>query len=296
MTFYLYTKGRMNNITSLSIGSVTFGNNNSFFLEEVKGLEFPTVRLPRFNLPGQSGGFISNALYGERAIKMKGIVQSSDFSRATYVNNRSTLINQLIFLRDVNNNLSGQTMTITLANGQVLTTTVYVDTPLQMGYESDIDHWAEFQVSFVCPDPNLYSAIQSSTSISLAVGGGTAIPTPIPISLAPSSGGQATITNIGGVIVYPIITLTPPLTNPFIANFTTNQFMKLLMTINVGAGNVVIDMNQKTITQNGFDVSTNMTSDSNFWGLFPGNNNIGFSATSGSGQALVSFYPAFLGI
>lgn len=286
----------MNNITSLSIGSITFGNNNSFFLEEVKGLEFPTVRLPRFNLPGQSGGFISNALYGERAIKMKGIVQSADFSRATYINNRTTLINQLTFIRDVNNNLSGQTMTITLANGQIVTTIVYVDTPLQMGYESDIDHWVEFQVSFVAPDPNLYSTIQSNTTINLAVGGGTAIPTPVPISLLPSSGGSAVITNIGGVTIYPLITLVPPLTNPFISNLTTNQFLELNMTLTVGQPNVLIDMNAQTITQGGLDVSSNAVAGSSFWGLFPGNNTVGFSATAGSGSCGVSFFPAFLGV
>lgn len=285
----------MNNITSFQINTLVFDQTN-FILQEVRGLESPMVRLPRYNLPGASGAFISNALYGERSIKIKGVVNSSDGTRSTYVNNRTLLVNAFAITRDVNNNLVPQTFLMTLANGQILTFSGFVDTPLQMGFSMDQSDWEEFQVSFVCPDPNIYSNNEVNYSVSVAVGGGTAIPTPIPISLAPSSGGSVTVTNIGSNVALPVITLTAPLTNPYIANLTINEFLSLNLTMNLGDNAVVINCANQTIVQGSNDISTKLNLGSTFWGLFSGNNQIGFSAAAGTGSATISFFPSFTGV
>ena len=226
----------MRTITGLTIssngGTVTFDNSN-FILVEVNGLESPVVRLPRYNLPGSSGAYISNALYGERPLKIKGIVNAPDGSRATLLTNRTTLINTLAFQRDADNNLQPQTVTITLENGQVLTTQGYVDNAVSMGFSPDqVDH-EDFLITMVCPDPNLYSTTQASATVSLPIGGGTTIPTAIPISLAPSSGGSVVITNAGSTTTYPTITLSAPLTNPYLTNRRTGEFLQLSLTMNV---------------------------------------------------------------
>lgn len=287
-------------ITALSIDTLVFDNTN-FVLQEVKGLESPALRLPRYNLPGSPGAAISNALYGERAIAIRGMVIVPDNTPpsqrlTTYLANRNTLINALSYKRDVAGNLLPQTMTITLSNGVSVTTQVFQDKPLQMAFSEGQPDFEQFQVAMVAPDPNLYSIVQNSTNIGLAVGGGTAVPTHMPLSLAPSSGGQAIITNAGANVAYPIVTLTGPLTNPFIANLTTNQFMQLNMNILASDPPVIINMAAQTITQNNNDISVFKTLNSTYWGLFRNANIIGFSASSGTGTANVSFFPSFSGI
>lgn len=282
-------------ISSQEADPINFDGVN-FILTEVKGLEHPTVRLPRYNLPGSSGAYISNALYGERRIAIKGVVNAPDNSIDTYLANRSKLINCLAIARDSSGNLQPQTITITLQNGDILTTTGYIDTPLQMGFSPDQVGFEEFQITFVAPDPNLYSSTSLSGTAQLPVGGGTAIPTAIPISLAPSSGGSVTLINSGSTTSYPLITLNGPLTNPYITNQRTGQFLKISYTINVGDLPVIINCSTQTITQGTNNKTGIQSSDSSFWGILSGTNVIGFSATGGSGDCTVSFNPTFIGV
>lgn len=289
-------------ITALSIDTLVFDNQN-FVLEEVKGLESPMLRLPRYNLPAQPGAAISNALYGERAISIKGYVivpDNTPHSQAQilYLTNRSTLINALSYKRDANSNIIAQTMTVSFINGLSVTAQVFQDKPLQMGFSEGQPDFEQFQLTLVAPDPNLYSINITSVNVGLAVGGGTHVPTPMPISLASSSGGQITVNNGGTNTAYPTITLTGPLTNPFIANLTTNQFTQLNMSIAATDPPVIMNMTPgiQTITQNNNDVSANKTLNSTFWGLLKGNNSIGFSASAGSGTANISFYPSYSGV
>lgn len=290
----------MSLLTGLSIDSLVFDNQN-FILQEIHGIESPTLRLPRYNLPGANGTAVSNALFAERAISIKGYVNAPDgtpssLAQSVYLANRRTLINSVAYKRDVNGNLFSQLMTITLMDGTQVTCNVFLDKPLQMGFSIGNTSYEEFQLTFIAPDPNLYSTIQNVTNIGLAVGGGVAVPTAVPLSLASSSGGQAIITNVGTNVAFPVITLVGPLTNPFIANLTTNQYMQLNMVINATDAPVIINMGAPSIMQNGGDISANRTTFSTYWGLFGGNNTIGFSASAGSGTATVGFYPSYAGI
>ena len=285
----------MRTITALSIDSLVFDNTN-YILEEVKGLECPVIRLPRFNLPGANGAFVSNTLYGERSIRIKGVVNAPDGSRITYLNNRYALINALSFKRDINNNIVPQTMTITLETGNTYTTDVYQDTPLQLGFSQEYVDYEEFQLGFIAADPFLHTNIPVTGTVNLPVGGGTAIPTPIPISLSPSSGGSIILDNTGGQISYPTITLTGPLTNPYIVNLTTGNFMSLNYTINIGDADIIIDCQAQTIFQGLSNITGVQTIDSTFWTFIEGNNTIGFSAAGGSGTCTLTFYPTFLGV
>ena len=282
-------------ITSLSIDSLTFDGSN-YILEEVSGLELPLTRLPRYNWPGQSGAFISNALYGERAIKIKGTVNAPDGTVNTYLLNRTALINALNYKRDVNNNIVPQTLTIGLANGQNLTAEVYMDTPITMAFSPDATDYAEFLITLVAPDPNLYSNTISSTSIDFPIAGGTAIPTAIPVSLAPSSGGNTSINNIGSSTAYPVITINAPVVDPYIINTTTNLYMQIIYTLGVGDDPLIIDCNNQTIFQGVNDVTGIQMQGSSFFGLIPGINQIRYSGSSGTGIATVSYYPTFIGI
>lgn len=169
-------------ITALSISTpletINF-DGSSYILVQVDGLEAPLMRLPRYNLPGSSGAFISNALYGERALKIAGVVNASDGKRTTYLTNRSNLISALSLQRDSSNNPIAITVSFTLANRSSYTLSAYQDTPLSMGFSPDQVEFEDFLITLVCPDPNIYSTTLSSTTISLLSGAGMAIPNTI---------------------------------------------------------------------------------------------------------------------
>lgn len=286
-------------ITALTVQSFNGTNvgfdGKNFILASVDGLGLPVLRLPRYNLPGASGAYISNALYGERAIKIKGIVNAPDGSRLTYLTNRTILINSLAYQTDTSGAIQPQTLTITLENGLVLTTTGYADT-FAMGFSEDQMDYEEFQLTFICPDPVLFSQNVISGVVQLPVGGGTAIPAPIPMSLAASSGGQLVLVNTGSATSSPTIVLNGPLTNPYVTNLRTGQFLKFNYTINVGDQPVSVNCLTQTITQ-GANVKNGIQSqDSSFWPVLSGSNTIGFSASGGTGTCSVSLNPSFLGI
>lgn len=284
-----------NIITALSIDDLVFDNIN-FILQEVQGLEMPLVRLPRYNLPGQSGAFISNALYGERPIKIRGTINAPDNNLNTYLTNRTTLINNLSFLYDTGNRPIARTFSVTLINGQTLTAGVYVDTPLQMKFSENQVGYEEFFITLVAPDFNLYSQTPIVTTIQMPVQGGVPIPTAIPLSLAPSSGGMATINNIGALPAQPTIRLVAPLDTPYIINQTTGLFMELKTNLAIGQNDIIIDCANQIITQGNNNITGIQSVDSNFWNLLSGNNLIGFNAASGTGYCVITFTPTLLGI
>lgn len=285
----------MRTITSLTIDDLSFDGSN-YILQEVKGLESPLTRLTRYNLPGNSGAYISNALYGERSIAIKGIVNAPNGTRTSYLQNRISLINALAYKRDDSNNITPQTLTITLESGLILTTDVYIDTPLQMGFSMDQVEYEEFQITLIAADPNLYSTTNTTSTVTLPIGGGTAIPTAIPISLAPSSGGSVVVNNPGSATSFPVITLNAPLTNPYITNLRTEQFLQIHYTLNIGDLPLVIDTAAQTIYQGLNNVTGIQSSDSTFWGILSGNNTIGFSAAAGTGTAGISFFATYIGV
>jgi hypothetical protein len=282
-------------ITNLTIDSLTFDGEN-YILQNLSGLESPTVRLPRYNLPGSSGAFISNALYGERSIKITGTINAPDNNPLTYLANRTALINALNFKRDIDNNIVPQLMTITLANGQILTTQVYVDNQIQMAFSSDKTDFEDFIITFVAPDYNLYGTNKNTSMITFPIEGGTAIPTPIPLSLSSSSGGSAIINNEGSSVTYPVITVNAPVINPYIINLTTNKFMQIIYTLNLGDEPLIIDCSQNTIFQGSNNLTGIQTQNSTFWGLNSGNNTINYSGTSGSGSCQLDYYFTYVGV
>lgn len=281
-----------NIITALSIDDLVFDNTN-FVLQEIQGLEMPIVRLPRYNLPGQSGAFISNALYGERSIKIKGLVNVNTNNMTTFLSNRRTVIDNLGFQYDINNRPVARTMTIALIDGRILTTDIFIDTPLQMKFSENQVGYEDFLITAIAPDFRLYLETIMDT-IPFPVIGGVPIPTPIPMSFSYTSGGILTVDNIGVVDVFPIITFHAPLNIPYIINFTSGEFIEL--NYNVTGDDVIIDCQNQTITQGGVDITGVQTSDSVFFTILQGLNDLGFNAIGGSGDCDISFTPAFLGI
>ena len=148
---------------------------------------------------------------------------------------------------------------------------------------------------FFAGDPRVYSDTQSSVNLVLpAVSGGLGWPLGWPVGWGTAVGGTTAITNTGNFPTRPVVVFNGPLTGPGIENQTTGQFLDT--TFNLLAGStLVVDFDARTIDENGFSSRYSyLTSDSDWWDLVPGVNNIRISASAGTGSADVYYRSAWI--
>lgn len=156
-----------------------------------------------------------------------------------------------------------------------------------------------FTVGLVAPDPRKYSMVQRSLAIGLlpsGVGGGMVEPFSVPFTLnsAPPP-GTATATNGGSFLTPPVVVVTGPVTGPTLTNLTTGQTVAW-DTLTLRTGDVLaVDflnrqgyVNPTTVSVSPGIPSTGGTywpadADSSWWQLGPGNNQVQFGGTAGTG-------------
>lgn len=277
------------------IGSLQIlGGANGYYLDApIKGLESPPLRISQYDKPGESGGRISTIFYAPRVVTITGTIIGSD--ETTYETLRQNLA-----LACAAHSTTGGLPTLTTFTFQTMANNTYTFTgQARLVMDKDYMRTCKFNITIQCPDPAVYGSSQTVSSlITRAAGGGFIVPVIVPITSSSATGGTAGIVNSGNLITYPILILTGPLTNPYIYNATTGEFIQLTYTI--ASGDIVrIDMANKLITLNG---SSNLisakTTDSVWWGLNPGSNTINFSTGSSSdtGSLQLTYYNAYLGV
>lgn len=284
---------------SFSIGTLSFITNNvvnpNFILQTpITGLDFPEIRTNYYSRAGQDGGIVSSMFYDKRSIQLTGIIYAND--PTTFEQSRQALATACQISKDS----SGYPVPIkvsftTLANNSYFFN-AYIDRPV---YDYKDPNYSTFMVTMTATNSFLQGATQVvSSAIVRASGGGFILPVILPITSSAGVGGTGSVTNSGTAPAYPILTLTGPLTNPYIQNSTVGKFMQLNRTI--AAGEVVtIDMYNKTILLNGSSsLISSKSSTSDWWYIAPGTNTITLStaSTSDTGNVALSFYSAYLGV
>lgn len=130
------------------------------------------------------------------------------------------------------------------------------------------------QWTFFCPDPKFYDDTLQTTVITInnaigrgynrvynkLYGGGTA------------NTAYTSVVNAGWANSYPLITITGPITNPTVGNYTSGQFISLTGTF-TATDVLVIDLASKLVTKNGL-TARNLITGSSTW----------FNATAGASQ------------
>lgn len=137
-------------------------------------------------------------------------------------------------------------------------------------------------IEFVAPDPRVYDATLSSTTISLPdTTGGLEIPAVVPWSLgATTAGGSLTATNEGNFATRPIAVIEGPVDNPRVENITQSKTVGFTISL-TASDTLTIDFDAHSVILNGTASRRNtMTSDSQWWDLPPGDSEIRFDANS----------------
>jgi len=269
-------------------------NSSDFWLQTpISGLDSPDDRMNIYDKPGEDGAVVSSSFYSSRPVSLQGVIKGAN--AATFEANRKAFIAACAQQKDSDGYPTPIRFTFTTLGGSTYFFDGYCHKPV-MDY-SEIN-FCKYHIEVVCADPYIYGNTLNTTTINRAIGGGAIVPFVVPVTLAPGSGGTGTVVNNGNGVSYPVLTLTGPLTSPYIANTTVGKVMQLNYTIPLGSY-VTIDMGAKTILLNGTSsILSTKTSDSEWWGLVPGANalQLSTSSTADTGNLAVSSNDAYLGV
>ena len=262
----------MNKGLVIEVNGIVLGEykKNYVLQPPVEGLLRPEVRTADGVFSGRDGGYISNQLYGKRAVTLQGMMIGNDAD--DYEDLRKNLVANLPIR-------SMAEFKITMPSGDQYILEAY---PIDVQADYRRDSYGEYKIDIVAPSPYLYAVGgEVSYPIKKLIGGGYETPYALPVTWVKGT-QNTTITNTGDSIIYPRIVLTGKWTNPRILNVTTNQYVELTGFASTTGDEVVFDMLKRTITLNGGNIINKRTSSSSWWGLAIGSNVIELTSTSGS--------------
>lgn len=216
------------------------GAGTVLLLEEVTGFDSPNVRQNLADLPEQDGQAAGDFFYGARPITFKGkIVASTAASRNT------TVLQLQRALRGLRGDVTIKSQAAGLEAMQ--TTARFDNLRLAPGFIKD------FSISMICPDPVLYSqTLYSQSGTGSVATSGAAWPVAWPASWGGGTGATVTVsaTNAGNYDSHPVLTITGPISNPWVRNAVTGDVL-YIDNVTLAAGEyVVVDTSAKTVTKN----------------------------------------------
>jgi hypothetical protein len=263
--------------------------DNGFYLEgDILGLALPDIRTSAGVFSGRDGGFVGAQFFGSRYITLTGRAFSSDIA---------TLEDKRLELQQVLSNRQITLRLVTYAgNSYIIECHV---TRMDMPIDRSL-HFARFKIELLAPDPVIYDdsgGVELSVEFSRVFGDGFAWPIEWPLEW-PESNGATTVNNGGSVTILPRIELNGSMTNPVLTNITTGRLFALTGLATSPDATVVIDMRARTVTLNGGNITHLVSSNSTWWGLQPGGNDITLETgdTGDTVMATLSWRAGFMGI
>lgn len=235
----------------------TFDNVGS-----MEGFEYSANRLVIEDMPGRVGAQYIAGLWGRRRLSWQSIFTSqqnrSDIIRVCQVGNLKTLKLTTCDNRDLQIGIEIEkiTMPYKLTRGMV-------------------------QVEAVAPDPRFFSQTEYLTNtIITSIGGGTPIPTPIPMNMGNIGTPLPVISNQGNMSTPPIFVIHGPGTDFYIKNVTTGEQIFMDVTL-LSNEYITIDTKEKTIIK-GTNTNVFGLFSGDFFDLDSGNTQIYFNVISGN--------------
>lgn len=258
----------------ITIGNITIGNSKPYLLSPpVEGLEKPPIRTSSGDYTGKNGGFMSAQFYSARQIVINGAIKSN------------TCLGHEEARKALNDLPIDEPLLVTIKHfsGNIYTTEAYI---IDMKSNYEWSFTSDFQMTLYCPDPAFVIGgdYWNEAEVAKLVSGGYSTPYSLPVTWTVGS-QPAIINNAGNTVVYPQIVIDGAVTNPIIRNEDTDEYISLNIT--TSGGQIIIDIENKTITLDGGSIINTMVSDSTWWGLVVGDNQISYNYTSGTDSAVI---------
>ena len=260
---------------------ITFNNSYDFTTSGVymlvdipEGLRSPEIRHSESSLQNRHGVIDGVSYFGKRVIVFTGrIIAETQSERKSMEEALKTA-----FTLDgvqYGDDPSYYTLYMTDEDGSLKQMAVKVNRGIEFSKTVHHSNVRDFMVELKAFDPVWYSQTLYDVAADEGIQMGTVtLPTTLPLTLGSSFLNEATITNSGNFVTFPVITLTGEGENPVIYNVTTGDRLTLQGLTLTSGDTVIIDCKNGTITLNGSDALTYMTSDSRFISLASGSNTI----------------------
>ena len=199
-----------------------------YLQEELTGLTtLPGIRETKGMNIGMNGGWTSAQFYEPRLITIKGVIANQNV--AVVEQRRKQLIQLLAekrlaleFQTEAGNHY---TMNVVVAGAQMPLSKVLTASYFQLNLRADDP---------LIYDNNALAELEAILRRSSSASSGFSINFPINFQLGVSE-SRPTIDNFGSSVVYPVITLTGPLTTPEVVNITTNMAFTIDEVLSAGA-------------------------------------------------------------
>jgi len=275
-------------IKKLQIGSLSFQDNSTYFIQSFKGLEMPQTRIVQYNLAGEHFGYFVNALYGIRKFSFQGWVIGS--SVADFISKREALESALNVLQNE------QTVKITLVNEKHIQIDAVLEA-IDFGLPEGSVAAAPFNIQFSASFPFLVSQNEYSNDVGLSSGGGGKVPPDtMPTGLASGTNGVVYAVNNGNAIYYPTTRFLGPATNPAVRNNTLGKEIRLTIALALGEY-IDVSFRRKTVVDN-LGRNRYDTKEGDWWYLQSGTNEVQFTADVYNAQSSLNFKwrDSYLGI
>lgn len=150
--------------------------------------------------------------------------------------------------------------------------------------------------SILCEDPRYFSVTATTETLNLVqISGGLQVPAQIPAQLSTAQVGGEDLNNAGNFRTQPTTIIRGPVTNPILTNVTTGKSLKYTVTL-VAGENITTNHATGATTKNGSDNSDELTNDSQFLELYPGDNYFVFTddTLNATGECSITFNSAWL--
>jgi len=275
-------------ISGLEIQSLVLGEGTDYTILNARGFESPGVDVAKSPLAGRHGVTVHRVLWRERIIRLElGL-------RASTVAAHSVLREDLMEAFDLPRN-GNTTMELTTSDGKTLQMDVNIANVIDGGFLPGYLTTSRIRIEFIAGDPNIYTQTQNEQNITPPVAGGVTLPTAIPFALA-TSGGSATIENMGNGISWPTITVYGPAVSAHVRNSTLGVQFNIDTTL-TAAQYVEVDPKNQTVLLNGVTNYLQYFS-GDWWWLEPNNNSIQYNSEDNHPDSYIKIQwrSAYLGV
>lgn len=238
------------------------------------GISLPDIRMSGDDFSGRDGGYVSSQFFSRREIVIRATLTGSCSEIESL---KCSLQNSLPIRQPL-------PLVIETKSGNKYYTDTFladIDMPEYGGLQRAV-------ITLIAPSPYFYGGSSSDPSewiereISKIVGGGYETPYELPVSWKPGSTPENVI-NTGSIAVYPQIVLQGKWTNPVIRNTTTGSYIELNISTTNG-DEIIIDMDNRTVTLNGGSILPFVVAGSSWWALQVGDNYIYIESDSGDDE------------
>lgn len=251
-----------------------------YHLISIDGFDSPGLREVRENRPGMHGQIDYANLLGERLLILNGKILAGSVSERN--NRRQPFIDA--FKTD------GEYDWLKFQVSGDIAKQIYckvIDLKIDDSFEYDF-FTRDFTINLLAVDPLIYSQSQENKKVYIpSTEGGFIFPITFPFAFGTvQTGGKIVCSNDGNFPTLPVVKLFGPLTNPKIRNNDDEQ-KEILINMEVSAGDwLEINFLEKTIMLNSTASRYNyLSSDSKWWVIKPGNNEIEFRDSLGNTTA-----------